>query len=104
MRILWLALAVALPVAFSRPAGAHDVWADGTAVPPWVKAMCCGPEDVHKDAVIDRIKGQVFVRGLIYPVDQEKIFDSHDGHVWAFYNPNYGSSAIVYCLFIVPST
>ena len=39
----WIAALLLL----SSPACAHDRWADGSPVPAWVKAACCGPEDVH---------------------------------------------------------
>jgi hypothetical protein len=32
---------------FLSPTNAHDYWADGKAVPNWVKASCCGPADAH---------------------------------------------------------
>ena len=82
----------------------HDQWADGSIVPPWVKVMCCGAADVHRDSIIERdAQGQVFIKGLSRPVDPEKIFDSQDGHVWSFYRPDLGQYATVYCLFIPPS-
>ena len=31
----------------SGAAEAHDAWADGKAVPGWVKQSCCGPADAH---------------------------------------------------------
>ncbi|MBV9136908.1 MAG: hypothetical protein JO357_07605, partial [Hyphomicrobiales bacterium] len=40
-------LTIGLLVALASPAAAHDLWADGTRVPDWVKKSCCGPEDVH---------------------------------------------------------
>ena len=43
MRVLVLSMLLAAAV----PAQAHDVWSNGKAVPGWVKAACCGPEDVH---------------------------------------------------------
>ena len=92
-----------LALAYACGAHAHDVWADGSTIPPWVKSMCCGPADAHRDDLIDRIDGKTYVRGLENPVDEEKIFDSQDGHVWAFYNPGVGRYATVYCLFVPPS-
>ena len=89
--------------AVALPAFAHDQWADGSAVPPWVKAMCCGENDVHRDVRIRYSGGQVYVEGLRNPVDAEKVFDSRDGHVWAFYSPYAGEQATVYCLFVPPS-
>ena len=42
-----IVLALALLVLIATRASAHDVWADGSAVPSWVKKSCCGPEHVH---------------------------------------------------------
>ena len=65
-----------LALAYACGAHAHDVWADGSTIPPWVKSMCCGPADAHRDDLIDRIDGKTYVRGLENPVDEEKIFDA----------------------------
>ena len=35
-------------LALAAPASAHDFWTNGEPVPPGVKALCCGPEDVHR--------------------------------------------------------
>ena len=34
-------------LALAGPAAAHDVWADGSPVPAWVKSSCCGPAAHH---------------------------------------------------------
>jgi hypothetical protein len=82
---------------------AHTQWVDGSSIPPWVKAECCGEADAHRDDLILRLGGKTYVQGLDNPVDEEKIFDSQDGRVWAFYNQGVGRYATVYCLFVPPS-
>jgi hypothetical protein len=47
MEALMRALIVVGLLSVALPASAHDLWANGTAVPDWVKKSCCGPEDVH---------------------------------------------------------
>jgi hypothetical protein len=99
-------LAILLVVFLSfipKYARAHDAWADNTPVPPWVKTMCCGDNDAHRDAKLRRTSEGIFVVGLERPVDPLKVFDSLDGHVWAFYNNYLGSFATTYCLFIPPT-
>ena len=39
-----LCLAAALLLG-GAPAVAHDQWANGKAVPGWIKSACCGPAD-----------------------------------------------------------
>jgi hypothetical protein len=41
-----LALAASL-APFLTAAHAHDRWDNGEPVPPWVKTVCCGPNEVH---------------------------------------------------------
>jgi hypothetical protein len=102
--VLRAAALAALPLCGAcKFAHAHQQWADGGAVPDWVKAWCCGPADAHRDAPIERHKGQTYVTGLRNPVDEEKIFDSQDGHIWAFFNEAGGDAAVVYCLFVPPT-
>ena len=89
-------MSFALSLTLSHPSKAHDKWANNVAVPPWVKAACCGPNDVHlidlKD--IERGDGGYMVAGNHWFPD-DHVFDSMDGEVWAFYD-SIGN----YCLFI----
>jgi hypothetical protein len=99
-----LGLIVALIIVITvASAFAHDTWADGLLIPPWVKSACCGPEDVHRDpTVYQDDDGNWYVDDLARPVEKFRIYPSQDGHIWAFYDTrSVGKEyAIVYCLFI----
>ena len=94
------AVVFALVILLASPAQAHDKWADGTAVPAWVKASCCGPNDVHMDPRLGRTETGYRVDDLLNVVPFDRVLPSQDGHVWAFYNPDSGPGALVFCLFI----
>ena len=96
--VVLVALAFLLALVF--PAHAHDKWADGTAVPAWVKASCCGPNDAHMDPRLGRTETGYRVDDLLNVVPFDRVLPSQDGHVWAFYNPDSGPGALVFCLFI----
>ncbi len=89
----------------TTPARAHDQWADGSAIPSWVKSACCGPQDAH---VIDSgdvsgpdAHGYYKVKDVGIPVPGDHVFDSQDGSTWVFYAPNLPpSQRYVYCLFL----
>jgi hypothetical protein len=89
------------------PASAHDQWADGSAVPSWVKSACCGARDIHQttmDQVHEAPNGWWRVDGIGNLVPPDKVFPSQDGYVWVFYDPNVVPDArSVHCLFIVES-
>ena len=92
---------IALPLlGLASLAQAHDKWADGTKVPAWVKSICCGEGDAHMDPKLTRTDQGYLVDNLIYPKPYALVLPSQDGHVWAFYNPDMGPGAAVYCLFI----
>jgi len=80
----------------------HDQWADGSNVPPWVKAVCCGPRDVHRlfPWQVSEVVGGWKVDGLDNVVPRDRVFASEDGYVWAFFNPDVGPRAVVTCLFV----
>lgn len=79
---------------------AHDQWADGSSVPPWVKSACCGAADAHLLAPGDYwIDKQGFhIRAIDRFVDIDQVQPSQDGQVWAFYKA--GTNGVtIYCVF-----
>ena len=101
----WLAFVAMVCLAIiwhCATADAHDRWANNEPVPPWVKAVCCGPDDVHHLS-----PEQVHITPDGYRVDgypdlipQEQAQPSPDGDYWIFYRhfPEGGLSK-VYCFF-----
>lgn len=85
-------------------AQAHDVWADGRVVPAWVKAACCGPEDVHhlRPEQVHRISDDYYmVDGYNQRIPVRNALPSQDGDYWIFYRDNVGGSQSgVYCFFV----
>jgi hypothetical protein len=98
-----LALAAFSIVMFSFAAGAHDLWADGTPVPPWVKRACCGPADAHRlrPDQVRRISAEYYqVEGYFRPVPASEALPSGDGNYWIFYKTNRsGGQTGVFCFF-----
>ena len=81
------------------PAVAHDQWADGSPIPDWVKASCCGPADAHKltpEQVHHLDNGNWKVDGLQTEITSKQTIPSQDGNYWVFYRDPAGS---VYCFF-----
>lgn len=103
MRIV-LAAAVAA-IGYAGACWAHDVWADGNSVPPWVKASCCGPEDVHHltSAQVHAMHDGWHVEGYPDVLPYGKELPSQDGDYWIFYRVNGSgenrSYSPVYCFF-----
>ncbi len=82
------------------PATAHDFWTNGTPVPAWVKAECCGPNDVHHLR-----PGQVHVKADGYHIDgirtvvpMERALPSQDGDYWGFWVPG-DVEPVIFCFF-----
>ena len=94
---------------FLSPTYAHDYWADGKAVPNWVKASCCGPADVHhlRRDQVHKVSGDeakklrpkyanfVSVYHVYYVIDGYSrpiyaeglnVMPSEDGDYWLFYD------------------
>lgn len=96
------ALIFALAATFSTCSRAHDRWANNEPVPPWVKAVCCGPEDVHHlspDQVTLHSDGW-HIEGYPDPVPVEQALPAPDGQFWAFFKEIHpGEFSRVYCLF-----
>ena len=86
------------------PAQAHDYWSNGRAVPAWVKAACCGPEDVHHltpDQVHRISDGYYMVDGYNRPGPVSSALPSQVGDYWIFYRDNLGGTQSgVYCFFV----
>ena len=86
---------------WSGGAQAHDQWQDGSPVPAWVKAVCCGPDDIHHFT-----SDQIHVRGRVYEVpgygdyETANATPSPDGDFWAFFKlfPD-GTHSTMYCFF-----
>ena len=86
-------------------ARAHDRWADGSAVPAWVKAQCCGPREVHhltsaqvhrldaKDCWPGATRACWRIDGYPYPIPDDAALPSQDGDYWAFYAEHETSCA-----------
>lgn len=97
-----LAFAVTVLLALPHAARAHDRWADGEAVPAWVKRQCCGAMDAHhlrSDQVHPTADGyQLDGYKAIVPENQR--LPSPDGSWWVFYRDyGDGTQSPVYCLF-----
>ncbi len=83
-------------------ARAHDVWADGEAVPGWVKQQCCGISDAHhlrSDQVHTTADGYRLDGYNAVVLDRQRL-PSPDGSWWVFYRdyPD-GTQSPVYCFF-----
>jgi hypothetical protein len=102
-------------VLFSAAASAHERWADGTMVPAWVKAQCCGVEDIHhlRPDEVHRVDcgGRLCYRidGLDGLIRYDQALPSQDGEYWIFYhndeNPESDSrelKGVVMTCFFVP--
>ncbi len=108
---MWKAVVAAAALAMIAPPGeAHDKWADGSAIPSWVKSSCCGPQDAHHltPDQVHRVKGGYRVDGYPDVIEDERVLPSQDGDYWIFYNQGDTAGAPwfsrVYCFFIPMST
>ena len=82
---------------------AHEVWANGTQVPQWVKGFCCGVADAHRLTVqeIRHIEGGWAVDGFEHVVPDERVLPSQDEFVWIFYQTHSnGVQSQVFCFFV----
>ena len=86
------------------PALGHEQWANGKAVPGWVKSACCGEADAHllrPDQVTRNARGDYFVQGYREPIAAKVALPSEDGDYWIFYRENLdGSRSVVFCFFV----
>ena len=99
----------------ASPAAAHDQWANGKAIPDWVKASCCGPADAHhlRPDQVHLTRGPSPVcpecthYDLYWRVDGYgrvipywAVQPSQDGDYWLFYHDEGGGvQSSVYCFF-----
>ncbi len=92
----------ALILLLATPASAHDFWSNGEPVPPWVKSACCGPEDVHhlKPSAVHLMPDGYHIDGIDVVVPEARALPSPDGGYWAFWNPAYEPTPLIYCLFV----
>jgi hypothetical protein len=83
------------------PAKAHDFWSNGDPVPPWVKSVCCGPQDVHhlRAGAVHVMADGYHIDGLDIVISTDRALPSPDGTYWAFWNPVLEPSPTVYCFF-----
>jgi len=97
-------LAVLLLLTGCGCAEAHDEWANGNLVPAWVKAACCGPNEVHhlRPEQVHRISDDYYmVDGYGQRIPARQALPSQDGEYWIFYR-DYpgGSQSSVHCFFV----
>lgn len=84
----------------ASPASAHDFWSNGEPVPAWIKAQCCGPEDVHHLRA-----GAVHVQADGYHIESPnavpvaRALPSADGEYWGFWIPSTEPEPVIFCFF-----
>lgn len=101
MRGLIATLCAALLAAGPSAGLAHDRWGNGEPVPPWVKATCCGPSDVHRIPASDiqaRPDGY-HIEGLTTVVPYDRALPSPDGAYWGFWSEEREPDVLIYCFF-----
>lgn len=88
----------------ATPGSAHDQWADGSAIPSWVKASCCGPADAHHltPDQVHRVNDEYYeVDGYGKQIPVAQALPSQDGDYWIFYRDvGGGIQSPVYCFFV----
>ena len=106
MKSIVAAVCLTLAVGFgAAPALAHDLWANGEVVPPWVKASCCGPDDAHhlRPEQVHRVSDDYYmVDGYRYRIPARDAPPSQDGDYWIFYRDGKGGSQSIAYRFFVP--
>ncbi len=87
----------------AAPAVAHDQWANGKAVPAWIKKACCGAADAHHlrpEQVTFNARGEYVIEGYHAPLGVKFAQPSQDGEYWIFYRQFLdGSQSAAYCFF-----
>lgn len=85
----------------TAPAFAHDYWANGETVPGWVKAECCGPNDVHhlRAGAVHIMADGYHIDGLKTVVPIARALPSPDGSYWAFWNSGNEPEPVIFCFF-----
>jgi hypothetical protein len=85
----------------SAPGSVHDYWADGKAIPNWVKASCWGPADAHhlRPDQVRRVSDDYYeVDGYRHRVPFSRALPSQDADYWIFYRDNPSRQSGIYCL------
>lgn len=77
----------AFALSLLRAASAHDVWADGSQIPVWVKSACCGKDEAHllRPNQVHKVEGGYRIDGYPLLVPDTSALPSQDGNYWAFY-------------------
>jgi hypothetical protein len=102
LKLFSLAAAIWLAGCLTRTM-AHEHWADGTAVPSWIRRACCGVADVHRLTVgqIRHVEGGWLIEGYNYLVPDDRVAPSQDEFVWIFYRSfGDGIQSRPFCVFI----
>ncbi len=85
-------------------AEAHDLWANGTPIPKWIKASCCTAADAHhlRPDQVRRVSESYYeVEGYFQRIPAAEALPSQDGDYWIFYKDNKsGSQTGVFCFFV----
>jgi hypothetical protein len=100
-----LGTAILIHASLMFPAGAHEQWANGEPVPSWIRASCCGPEDVHhlQASQVHALPDGWHVDGYHQVIAYGREFLSEDGEYWIFYRDyDDGRQTPVYCFFAPP--
>src|SRR5215470_14810196 len=93
--------------ALTKPIRAHDEWANGKAVPTWVKSSCCGPGDVHhlERQHVHAMADGWHIDGYPAVVPYGRELPSEDGEYWAFFQRHEdGTWSPMHCLFVPPQS
>jgi hypothetical protein len=97
-------LLIALVAFWTVSAYAHNEWADGSKIPDWVKASCCGPADAHhlRPDQVHRVSDDYYmVDGYTHRIPANQALPSQDGDYWIFYRDDGASGQSgVYCFFV----
>lgn len=85
----------------ASPTLAHDFWDDHTPVPAWVKAQCCGPNDVHHlpASAVHILPDGYHIDGIRTVVPAHRALPSPDGTYWAFWNSVGEPEPVIFCFF-----
>ena len=96
-----LAIACAAVLAVSSAARGHDKWGNGEPVEPWVKKLCCGPEDVHKipRTAITIGPDGYHIEGLVTVIPFSRVQPSPDGAYWGFWRNELEPDPPIFCFF-----
>jgi len=97
-----LAAVIWMYASFTIPIAAHEQWSNGDPVPSWVRASCCGPEDVHHlmASQVHAMADGWHVDGYHQVIAYGREFPSQDGDYWIFYRDfSDGKQTPVFCFF-----